>query len=90
MSAIVIMELGVRPMEGCTLWHADDDNTWTVVRNDNPDDRIVLTMGMVAAALDSLRHVGLRTYDLGRLWMFSGPARALEFRAVVSEGDPAS
>jgi hypothetical protein len=85
MSAIVIMELGVRPRSGCTLWHADDDSTWTVARNDDPDDSVTLTPRMVADALDGLRYSGVGTHGLGRLWDFSGDARAIAFRAAMAD-----
>lgn len=90
MSAIVIIELGVRPRSGCTLWHADDDSTWTVARNDDPDDSVTLTPRMVAGALDGLRYSGVQMCGLGRLWDFSGDAHGVAFRAVVAEDEPVS
>lgn len=89
MSAIVLMELGVVPLPGCTLWHADDDSTWTVVWGHGPDERLVLTREMVAEALEALCG-GRRVHGYGGWWVFSEGVHALAFRAVVTEEDSAS
>lgn len=88
MSAIVLMELGVHPLRGCTLWHAEDDSAWTVAWGTGPDERLVLTREMVAEVLETMLYGGRRIHGYGAWWVFSEDVHALEFRAVVTEGEP--
>jgi hypothetical protein len=86
---MVIIELGVRPLPGCTLAHADDDSEWTIFWGHGPDQRLILTREMVAEALES-RLNGYHMHGHGALWVFSEGIHALAFRAAMTEGESAS
>ena len=82
MSAHALVEVEVRPMQGCTIWHVNDEQ-WDVYRNDDPSYQVTLTADDVAWVLDNpdAAEQGVRGY--GSLWIVH---KMVGLRFVAVEG----
>jgi hypothetical protein len=66
-SAHALIEVEVRPLDGCTIHHVSDE-VWDVYRNEHPRDLVTLTVEDIAWVLDNpdAAEQGARGY--GVLW----------------------